>query len=75
MSVYICNDEDMGKAYTYSSLDCRILRIRIQKINRKKHRCEFCGTIIYENDGSAYYSGMNLGKFYSFHSCMKCHNQ
>ncbi|GAV11433.1 hypothetical protein PBN151_1362 [Paenibacillus sp. NAIST15-1] len=75
MSVYIGNDEDLGKAYTYSSLDCRILRIRVQKVNKKKHQCEFCGTEINENDGSAYYSGMNLGKFYCFHSCMKCHNQ
>jgi hypothetical protein len=75
MAVYIANDEDLGKAYTYSSLDSRILRVRIQRRNKKKHICEFCKETIQEEDGSAYYSGLDLGRFYSFYSCTKCHNQ
>lgn len=74
MSVYIANDEDLGKAYTYSSLNDRILRVRIQKSNKADFLCLMCDEVKQKDEGSVYYSGLCEGKFYTYKTCLRCHD-
>ncbi|WP_179089072.1 hypothetical protein [Paenibacillus odorifer] len=68
------NDEYQGLLHSYNSFaQDRILRVRIQKSNKKEWECVFCECIIPKGKGSAYYTGLNGGRFYDYHTCLKCY--
>lgn len=71
---FINNDESLGMVYTYDSYaEDRVLRIRIQKRNKKEWKCLFCDNAIPIGSGSAYHSGLSRGRFYEYHVCMSCY--
>jgi hypothetical protein len=74
MSVYKDNDETQDQIHSYNTFaEDRVLRVRVQRHNKKDQKCYFCKVIIIKDAGSAYFTGLSGGQFYNYHVCLKCY--
>lgn len=74
MPEYVQDDEFLDEIVHYNSLiQDRVLRVRIQKRNKKEWNCLNCSYKIPVGEGSAYFTGLSCGQFYEYHLCLKCY--
>lgn len=73
-SVFMNNDETLGKVYAYTGLNFR--RERWVKSTRKEHSCLSCKTKLPRRSEAFYISGRDpeMG-FQYYYLCLKCYSE